>query len=267
MYISDELEKRGYYNRLKDLVEDTYQRNGNTKVTIVAHSLGGLVSLYFFTGFNGVNKAWKEKYINAYIPLAAAWNGAATALQVVISGQPTTGLISFAHGLFNHIILPVARSLESVPWLTPTSSVFGNRVLVSTPSRQYTANDYEELFRKIGYTNGYRFFQGVQSLVHNYPNPNVPTYCYYGVDVPTPSKFIYKEDFSPGVSTSGLSHRVVNGDGDGVVNIESLAVCRRWLGVVVKPFSGVDHMAILTDKAVLDSIASIVRAPPPFEIW
>ncbi len=227
--------------------------------------MGGLVSLYFFTGFNGVNQAWKDKYIHAYIPLSAAWNGLVLSQQVVISGISIGDIFPFAIGLIKNFLVPIARTLESVAWLTPTSSVFGNKVLVSTPSRKYTANDYEELYEKIGYTNGYRFFQGhgVQSLLPNYPNPNVKTYCYYGVDVPTPIQFIYKKDFSPGVSTISLTPRVVNGDGDGVVNIESLTVCHKWSGVVVKPFSGLNHLTILTNQAVLDSIASIVRAPPP----
>ncbi len=263
VYVSDELEKRGYYDRLKNLVEDTYRRNGNTKVTIVAHSMGGPVSLHFFTGFDGVNQAWKNKYIHAYIPLSAAWNGAVAALKGVISGHSIGGFFAFANGLIDKFLVPLARTLESIPWLTPTSSVFGNQVLVSTPSRQYTANDYEELFGKIGYTNGYRFFQGVQSLLQNYPNPNVQTYCYYGTDVPTASTFIYTKDFRQGVSTIGLTPKVVRRDGDGTVNIESLSVCHRWSGVVVKPFSGVNHIGIVTKKAVLDSIASIVRAPRP----
>ena len=60
---ADELEKRGYFNRLKSLVEDTYRRNGNTKVTLVVHSMGGLVSLHFLTGFSGINQAWKNTII------------------------------------------------------------------------------------------------------------------------------------------------------------------------------------------------------------
>ncbi len=225
--------------------------------------MGGLVSLHFLTGFDGVNQAWKNKYIHAYIPLSAAWSGGVASLQAVISGKSIGGFFAFANGLINKFLVPIGRTLESIPWLTPKSSVFGNKVLVSTPSRQYTANDYEELFGKIGYTNGYRFFQGVQSLVPNYPNPNVQTYCYYGTNVPTPSKFIYTKDFRQGVSTIGLTPTVVNGDGDGTVNIESSVVCHKWSGVVVKPFSGVNHGGIVTNKAVLDDIASIVRAPPP----
>ncbi len=161
----------------------------------------------------------------------------------------------------NDILVPIARTLESFPWLTPTFSIFGNQVLVSTPSKQYTANDYQELFRKIGYTNGYRFFQKVQPLLQNYPSPNVRTYCYYGVDVPTRSRLQYKNDFSPGVSTIGLNPTIVNGNGDGTVNIESLRVCHKWSGVTYKTYSGVNHQGMLEKTAVLDDIATIVKAP------
>ena len=54
---TDELEKRGYFDKLKSLIEDMYNSNGQTKVTLVVHSMGGPVSLHFLTGFNRVNQA------------------------------------------------------------------------------------------------------------------------------------------------------------------------------------------------------------------
>ncbi len=260
LYVSDELERLGYYDRLKDLVEDTYRRNGNTKVTIVAHSMGGPVSLYCFTKFNGIDQAWKNRFIHAYVPLSAAWNGAVQTLQAVISGKTFSGFFSFVNRPLNDILVPIARTLESFPWLIPTSSVFGDKFIVSTPSKNYTANDYEDLFEKIGYTNGYLFFERVQLLLKHYPNPNVRTYCYYGVHVPTPNRLIYNKDFRPGV-TIGLNPRVVNGDGDGTVHIESLSVCRKWSGVTVKTYSGFKHHDMVKKTAVLDDIAKIVNAP------
>ncbi len=231
----------------------------------MAHSMGGPVSLYFFTGFNGINQAWKDKYIHAYVPLSGAWNGAVSSLQAVISGQTISGF-PFATALttlLDKFFVPVVRTLESFPWLTPTSSVFGNKVIVSTPSKHYTPNDYEELFGIIGYTNGYRFFHGVQGLLQNYSSPNVQTYCYYGIDVPTPSRLHYKKDFRQGVNTTGQTPSVFYGEGDGIVNIESLKVCRKWPGVVVKTYSGVSHLDMAKTTAVFDDIAIIVRAPLP----
>ncbi len=233
----------------------------------MVHSMGGPVSLYFFAKFNGINQAWKNKYIHAYVPLSGAWNGGVQTLEVLISGKSIGFIPSFASKLLNKILVPIARTLESFPWLAPISSVFGNRVLVSTPSRQYTANDYQELFGKIGYTNGYRFFQKVQPLLQNFPSPNVPTYCYYGVNVPTRSRLIYKNDFSPGVSTIGQTPTIVNGNGDGTVNIESSKVCNKWPGVKVKTYSGIGHQDMTKKAVVLDDVAIIVNAPPKKKSW
>ena len=121
----------------------------------MAHSMGGIVSLHFLTGFSGINQAWKNKYIHAYVPLSAAWSGGVATLQTVISGaHGIPDSLLFASNLIADFLVPIVRTFESVPWLFPKSSVFGDQVLVSTPAKDYTASDYKELFRKVGYTNG-----------------------------------------------------------------------------------------------------------------
>ncbi len=66
---SDELDRTGYFNRVKGLIEDMYDVK-QRKVSLVGHSMGGLVSHYFLTSYSGVDKAWKKKYIKAWITLA-----------------------------------------------------------------------------------------------------------------------------------------------------------------------------------------------------
>ncbi len=236
----------------------------------MAHSMGGPVSLYFFTKFNRVSQAWKDKYIHAYIPIAGAWNGGVASLRAVISEFPVADFIpSAVTRFFGSFLVKVARTLESIPWLIPKSSVFRNKVLVSTPSKKYTANDYKDLFEKIGYKNGYQFFERVQGLLGNYLPPNVPTYCYYGTQVPTVSMIEYAKDFDPDVSTIGVESVVKKGNGDGTVNIQSLEVCKRWKSMTkpynftAKQFPKAAHLTIVKDRYVLDNIARIVRAPTP----
>ena len=263
---TDELEKRGYLHRLKALVEDMYYSTGRTKVTLVVHSMGGIVSLHFLTGFRGINQAWKDKYIHAYITLSAAWSGGVASLQTAISQ---------IHGIAEHFLIvskkiskkfvPIARSFESLPWLFPKASVFGNAVLVSTPSKNYTANDYKDLFSKIkNYKNGYKFFQRVQGINLNYPAPNVPTHCLYGDKVDTPKKFTYKADFNKDTDTIGLQPDVTFGHGDGTVNNVSLVVCHKWSSMSSpfknKAYDYVDHMDIVRNPKVLKYIAHIVGA-------
>ena len=47
--ITDQLLERGYYANLKQLTEEMYEDSGNTRVTLLAISMGGPVSHYFLT--------------------------------------------------------------------------------------------------------------------------------------------------------------------------------------------------------------------------
>ena len=79
-----------------------YETNGNRKVTIVVHSMGGPVSLYFLTGI--VSQEWKDTYIHSYVTLAGAWSGGNEFLATLVSG-PITNRDKLV--LRNFEILPV----------------------------------------------------------------------------------------------------------------------------------------------------------------
>ena len=67
-------------------------------------------------------------------------------------------------------------------WLLPSALAFGNdTVFVQVGSDQYTANDFETLFQRIGYPDGYAMYNSVAPLVDGWRAPNVPTCCYYGL--------------------------------------------------------------------------------------
>ena len=146
---ADQLQASGYYARVQSLIEGMYKDGGNAKVTIVAHSLGGPVSLYFLN--NVVNQQWKDTYINAFIPIAGAWSGGNAALEAVISGYQSNvySLTEYCLSLPPSLPLPLrnpTRTLPSVSTLLPKPSVWGNTILVTTPRRNYTATDYIQLF-------------------------------------------------------------------------------------------------------------------------
>ena len=54
----------GYYSQVKQLIEEMYAERSQ-KVTIVAHSMGGPVALYFLNEV--VDQAWKDKHVNAFM--------------------------------------------------------------------------------------------------------------------------------------------------------------------------------------------------------
>eukprot|EP00731_Ephydatia_muelleri_P033295 Em0027g43a len=122
---ADQLYVRGYYDNVKSLIEEMYKSNGGRKVTLVTHSMGGPVTLFFLN--NVVTQQWKNTYIYAFVPIAGAWSGGNKILLAQMSGMKPPEL---------------SRG--------PKALRMGNAVLVTTPKRSYTANDYEALFRDMG---------------------------------------------------------------------------------------------------------------------
>ena len=96
---SDELGQ--FFSDFKLLVEDTYVKNNNSKVIILAHSMGNANMLYFF---NHQPQVWKDKYIEFWISLSGVWGGAVKPLRLMSSGEnssvfnvphPVAGVFSF----------------------------------------------------------------------------------------------------------------------------------------------------------------------------
>lgn len=240
-----------------------YKENNNTKVTMLGHSLGAPVSLHFLTAV--VDQAWKDKHIHAYLTIGGAWAGAVKSLQTIITGLTSfdtdNGLVILLEKFINSIIRPVFRSFGSVYWMMPRASVVGpDTPLVITPTKQYTANDYEELFDDIGYPEGYKKFLGIEKYNVDWPAPNVPTYCFYGLGINTTQAIYYEEDAFPDKGPISI-----DGDGDGTVSRSSLEVCKRWADSEY-PFSAVvlpeaEHVSIASDERFLKHFAKIVGAP------
>ena len=250
-----------------------YQENERTKVTIVAHSMGGPTILYFLTQSGTVNHAWKNKHIGNFIILSGTWSGGNLAIQSQISGASITNGVQsniFSLAIFDNLadriqesLIPVIRTLESVFFLFPRPSVWGNTVLVQTPSRNYTANDYQQLFSDISHNDGYAMYKGTEKINKNWPSPRVQTHCLYGIGVDTPLRFKYRQSFPEGANEDP---QVIMGDGDGTVNIPSSEVCLQWANrngghyFKRKTFSNVDHVAMVSNRRVLREVGRIVGA-------
>ena len=248
-----------------------YRENSNRKVTIAAHSMGAPIMLHFLTQSGVVTQAWKNRYIGNFIPIAGAWSGGTSALQYEISGLTRVNrgpgdvfnILFRLQDFITDPFTPILRSYQSIVFLLPRPSVWGNTVLVSTPSRSYTASDYQQLFSDIGLTDTFAMYQGIKNINRNFPSPNVPTHCFYGVGVKTPQSFRYTRSFPKGAEDDP---QVTMGDGDGTVNDLSSKVCLRWAnnngGRSFKSMTfGADHVAILSNEAVLKEIGCIVGAP------
>lgn len=74
-----------YYKSLTQLVEETYEMNNQTRIMLVAHSMGNPVSLYWMNNY--VTQEWKDKYIRYFVSLSPPWGGAIKPLRLMASGD------------------------------------------------------------------------------------------------------------------------------------------------------------------------------------
>lgn len=234
-----------YIQDLKDLIERTAVAT-NSRVSLVSHSMGCLQALYLL---NHQSQAWKDKYVEKWIPMSGPFGGSSKELRLHASGDnqglPVSSLT----------IREEQRSYETNFWLAPVPRWFGDQVLVSTPSRNYTAQDYDAFFDDIGYKAGKKLLKRVLPLTSQVEAPGVDVVCMYSLGVDTPLSFTYKEGNFDNTPVA------VNGDGDGTVNDLSLRLCEQWTAAgaqersaKVMRFSKITHSGMLSDDAVLKAV-------------
>ncbi|WKX88227.1 hypothetical protein Q1695_008117 [Nippostrongylus brasiliensis] len=243
-----------YYDRLKALIERTYQRAGNEKVVIVGHSLGNLVALRFFTEI--VDQEWKDTYIKSHVAVAPPWGGSVKIVLLYTSGY------NFENSEY---ILPSMGLRTAQRTFTSSAYLFPNRlayrddeVLATVGTKNYTLADMKTFFDEINYSIGWRQVEKLDSLNRKLPAPGVKVYCVYGVGEPTTSRIHWPtaSSFPDRVATD-----ISDGEGDGTVDVKSASLCKQWnpennagKDVTLHHVLKADHMYMLHHPTVLDVI-------------
>lgn len=239
-----------YVAMLKALVEDTYTINGNKAVTLLSHSMGCLYSLYFL---NQMPQAWKDTYIHQWIPTSGVFAGAGEGVLQLMSGS-SEGI----PGVSAITVRGEQRSYQSSLWLLPTSSVF-KAPLVITPSRNYTALDYNDLFARAKFEYASQRLALVANLTASLLSPNVNTIHLYGLGVSTPTSFRWNKDSDfPDTPPDAIS-----GDGDGTVPSASLKSVEKWSlqmpgKFTSKVFNGQCHTCVVKDQDYINEIIALL---------
>jgi len=117
-----------YFSRTMVQVVDLYEKNKNTPVVLLGHSLGTKTAHYFLNfAKEKAGRGWIDKYVHTYMPVGAPHLGAPKALRSIVSGDKM-GLETF---LSSAEALVMGRSFGSGPFLLPkemppdaTSTVF-----------------------------------------------------------------------------------------------------------------------------------------------
>lgn len=233
-----------YISNLSKLIEDTYYKNQNSKVVILAHSMGNPMTLYML---NHMSKAWKNKFIQSFISLAGVWGGAMKPVRLMISGDNLN--IPIVKSLN---VRREQRSMPSTAWLMPSDEFWDkDEVLVVAPTRNYTVRDFKQLFKDIDYETGYMMWEDTNKLINPLTAPGVEVHCLHGVNVPTPGVLHYtNKTWHDGFPSN------TNDNGDGTVNLRSLEGCLRFSKQQSQPvhhetFDKAEHMEILNRKDVI----------------
>ncbi|KAH8863505.1 Phosphatidylcholine-sterol acyltransferase [Schistosoma japonicum] len=232
-----------FMDKLKLLVEETYTNAHQRPVVLLGHSMGSLYTLNFL---NKQTKQWKQKYIRSYISVSAPFGGAVKALIAIVTGDN--------FGIFYRSPLAFRKALRSFPSIIanlPDPRIWpSNDVLIATPLKNYTAQDYLALFKDIDFPLGY---QVMQKALHEfttleYPKDVPEVYCVYSSGLLTMKRLIYK---SPGLFRSKFPNQspvLQYEDGDGTVNLHSLQYCNKWPNSSLVHLIASNHVPILRDE-------------------
>ncbi|XP_055546435.1 phospholipase A2 group XV-like [Wyeomyia smithii] len=244
-------ENKEWFIKVKHLVEETYTLNDNTPITFIVHSMGAPMTMLFL---QMQSQSWKDQYIRRIISLAGAWGGSVKALKCFAIGDD---LGAFA--LSGKVLRAEQISNPSLAWLLPNPLLWKpNEVIAQSLSRVYTMDQVEDFFRDIDYTDAWEMRKDTLQYALNFTAPGVEIHCLYGTKIDTVESLNYQKTYD----LSGKP-TLVYGDGDGTVNRRSLEACKHWNGqqkqqIYMREFPGSDHMAILADLRVLDSIVKVL---------
>ena len=241
-----------FHEDLQQLIETAFGRQDNRRVTLVTHSYGCLWVHHFLT--THVTEEWKERHIEAWVPLSPAYGGVPASLLEIVTGD-TLG-IPF---LRPQDVRDQQRNDESALWLLPDPRLYSLDTLVETPHANYTAQNYVDLFRAIYFEDGPLIYDRVCHLTpwtndNRLTDPNVTVYPVYGTNVSTSVKFVYND---------GLQHppsaTVKIMDGDGTVVLRSLAAGNGWSQAHAPLIlDGQDHNQVLANPHTLRLLETIV---------
>lgn len=178
--ISDELGQ--YFIDLKELIENTYEQNYQTPVTLISHSMGSALALIFL---QQQSIEWKSKYIARQISLGGVWAGSVKALKIYAMGD---NLDSFF--LSGTVLKGAQITFPSIAWLIPSPLFWSSsEVLIKTPSREYTRGNIRDYFKDIDNENAWEMYKDNLPYMLNFKSPEIEVHCIYGTNVDTVERY------------------------------------------------------------------------------
>lgn len=115
------------YQGLKVTVERFVLRNPGKRVTLVAHSLGAVLTTIFLNRY--VDETWKRAHIDGFVSIAGAFGGSHKAIRSLVTGYNDAAMVDLFGVLNVSLLSPriardAHRSFGSMYSLTPNVHVF-----------------------------------------------------------------------------------------------------------------------------------------------
>jgi lysophospholipase-3 len=156
-------------------------------------------------------------------------------------------------------VRPYQRSAPSTAFVMPSINFWDkDEVIVVSPQRNYTVNDYQALFNDIQFPTGYDYWINNKDLLNELKPPEIESHEIYGSQMPTPGVLLYNNRTFP-----DLPPVVLPDNGDGTVNIRSLLGFQKWQGkqkddIHSFEIPGVDHLAILRHPMTINYVIQVL---------
>ena len=108
--ILDPVVRGAYFKSLKEVIIETYLKQGGRKLMVVSHSLGGIIFKWFLTEY--VDEAFIEKYIDTLVIVNSPFGGTPNAVKACTIGD---FYVPFMYPLFKDIVHRVSGIIMSLP--------------------------------------------------------------------------------------------------------------------------------------------------------
>lgn len=236
--------------QIKKLVEEVFESNNKTTVTLIVHGAGGPKLLHFL---QEQTQEWKDKHVKRLVSLNGAWGGTVQSIKTYTVGDDF-GLPYIKPSTIGNM----EKTFSSLARMMPSPLLWKpHSVLAKTRNRVYTLENVQEFFNDLDFWEGWEMYQDAMLYMLNFTAPGVEVHCIYGGGVDTVESLNFNNDDLTGTPT------YETGDGDGTVNKRSLEACKHWAGkqsqpVIMKSYAGNDHMGILANLTVLDDIVLLL---------
>lgn len=174
--------------RTKRLIEATYRDNGNRPVHLVGHSNGPIYAEYLLTH---TSRAWKDKYVHGFTPIAGNFPGQGALYPIMFSGL---NIEDFSFPVTAANALSSARMYLSAPSTYISSAdprIFGRQETVLedlSTGKSYTPVDFRQIFDDAGLADAKHiaeFYVGLLNISSPSSYPFVDVYGERGSGIST----------------------------------------------------------------------------------